>query len=277
MRAEFENFGDRSMEAQQRLERFETAMRKMETADYSTALAEFEFLESLSEHPSDIALLRLYQTSCLTEMGKKREARNRIGAIEKNQLGSVVQIGYEYEYARIMRADGNLQIALDLTRDALKAVQDDKTLSRPTLAMNLNTLLGILLAQTGTCDEAIEVLQRVPIEDPGWAEARVCLGDCRYKKRLYREAISDYESVISCGTGVHPIFLHAAIRNTGFALYDLDDYAKAIDYLVLIKDKYEEYPALKNEVSEILTSAYSKLEQSGIAQEHLSRGSRLLQ
>jgi tetratricopeptide (TPR) repeat protein len=103
------------------------------------------------------------------------------------------------------------------------------------------------------------------------------LGDCRYKKRLYREAISDYESVISRGKDVHPIFFHAAIRNTGFAFYDLQEYAKAIDYLMLIKDKYEEHPGLKNEVGEILASAYSKLEQNENTEEHPSRGSRLIQ
>jgi tetratricopeptide (TPR) repeat protein len=72
----------------------------------------------------------------------------------------------------------------------------------------------------------------------GWAEAKLRLGDCKYKRRLYREAIINYESVIACGKEVHPIFHNAAIRNTGFAFYDLHEYAKAIEYLILIKDKY---------------------------------------
>ncbi|NYF49814.1 tetratricopeptide repeat protein [Tunturiibacter gelidoferens] len=265
------------METQGLLERFEAAVRKMESGDYSAALAEFELLESLSEHPSDIALLRLFQTSCLTDMGEKSEARNRIGTIQKNQLGSVDQIGYEYEYARIMRADEYLQVALDLSRNALKSIEDDKDSRNSTVAMNLSTLSGILLAETGKCDEAIPVLEKVPVEDPGWAEATLKLGDCKYKKRLYGEAIKNYGDVISRGKEVHPIFLDAAIRNTGSAFYDLGEYAKAIDCLELIKDKYEDYPSLKSEVLEILSSAYSKLEQGGNVQMHPSTGSRLVQ
>jgi tetratricopeptide (TPR) repeat protein len=249
----------------------------MEAADYSAALAEFELLESLSEHPSDIAQLRLYQTSCLTNIGEKREARNRIGTIEKNQLGFVVQIGYEYEYARIMRADGYLQVALDLAQNAVKSIREDKDWNQPILATNLNTLLGILLAETGQCDEAIAILEQVPVEDLGWAEARVHLGDCKYKKGLYREAIGDYESVISRRKEIHPIYFHAAIRNTGVAFYVLHEYAKAVDCLNLVKDKYEDYPSMKNEVLEILSSAYLKLEQDGSVRKHSSTGPLILQ
>jgi tetratricopeptide (TPR) repeat protein len=249
------------MEAPQLLERFEAAVQKMEAADYSAALADFELLESLSDHPSDIAYLRLLQTSCLTDMSKKSEARDRIGTIDKNQLEVAPQIGYEYEYARIMRAEGSLQVALALARNALKSIQDDKDLNKSNLAISLNTLLGILLSETGHWDEAIIVLKQVPTEDLGWAEAMLHLGDCRFTKGLYHEAISDYESVISRREGVHPIFFHAALRNTGCAFYYLGEYAKAVEYLSMVKDKYEDYPALKSELLGTLASAHSKLEE----------------
>jgi tetratricopeptide (TPR) repeat protein len=265
------------MEGQQLLERFEAALQKMGVEDYSTALAEFEFLESLSEHPSDIAQLRLAQTSCLISLGNKSEARTRIGTIEKNQLGSINKVDYEYEYARIMRADGNLKAALDLTQNALKSIEGEIDSNKSFITQNLSTLFGVLLAETGQCDEAIPVLEKVPVEDPGWAEATLKLGDCKYKKQLYGEAIKNYEEVISRGKEVHPIWLHAAIRNTGFAFYDLHEYAKAIDFLNLIKDKYEDYPALKNDVLEILASASLKLERNGNLQIHPQNGSRLLQ
>jgi tetratricopeptide (TPR) repeat protein len=269
--------GDESMEAHELIERFEAALRKIEDADYSAALAEFEILESLSEHPSDIAQLRLYQASCLTDMGENSAARKRIWTVDKNQLEFIVQIGYEYEYARITRADGNLQAALDLSRNALKLIEDDAGSRSSILAMNLSTLSGILLAETGKCDEAILLLKRVPLEDLGWAEATLKLGDCNYKKRLYGEAIKNYEDVISRGKAVHPIWLNAAIRNTGLAFYDLHEYAKAVDCLTLVKDRYEDYPALKNEVLEILASAHTKLKESQNLERHVSSCSRLLQ
>jgi tetratricopeptide (TPR) repeat protein len=164
------------MEAPQLLERFEAAVQKMEAADYSAALADFELLESLSDHPSDIAYLRLLQTSCLTDMSKKSEARDRIGTIDKNQLEVAPQIGYEYEYARIMRAEGSLQVALALARNALKSIQDDKDLNKSIFAINVSTLLGILFAETGQCEEAIAILEQVPIRRSGMGRSEIASG-----------------------------------------------------------------------------------------------------
>lgn len=264
------------MGAEELIKQLDRAFDKRRACDYSGALAEFESLETQSEHPADIAVLRLQQTTCLTDMGKPAEAVERIRTVDKNRLEPITQIDYEYEYARIMRAGKRPQIALEIARAALKAIQQDKENCKSIIATNLNTLVGILLAETERCDEAIVVLQNVPVDDLGWAEAQIKLGDCKYKKRLYREAISHYQSVVSRGTEVHPIFFDAALRNIGCGYYDLHEYSKAMEYLSLIEDKYEDHPALKSEVLELLSSAKSKLEQGKQSEAMITKKSKVV-
>jgi hypothetical protein len=74
------------MEVQERIRLLDAVFDKAKAADYPTALEEFEFLETQSEHPQDIAPLRLFQASCLTDMGKAAEALDRIRSVDQRQL-----------------------------------------------------------------------------------------------------------------------------------------------------------------------------------------------
>ena len=103
------------------------------------------------------------------------------------------------------------------------------------------------------------MLEAVPIEDQGWAEARLLLGDCSYKSRRYRKAIDYYLSLMSADNQVESVILNDALRNIGCAYYRLGDYAKAAEYLSKIKDAYDDHPILKAELFGFLASAYSHL------------------
>jgi tetratricopeptide (TPR) repeat protein len=268
------------MEVEKRVRLLDAAFDKAKAADYATALEEFEFLESQSEHPQDIAPLRLFQASCLTDMRKAAEALDRIRSVDQNQLGFANLVVFEFEYARILRALGDREDALKRTRNALKAIDtvDDK---KPTevVARNLHTLWGVLLAELGRCDEAIPVLEQVPVEDEGWADASLHLGDCKYKKRQYRDAIKNYQDVVSCKKGNGPFLSQAALRNIGYAFYDLEEYAKAVEYLTKVEGQYDAYPDMKKELFSILASSYLHLGKPSEAQKYRypSSGSQLLQ
>jgi tetratricopeptide (TPR) repeat protein len=123
----------------------------------------------------------------------------------------------------------------------------------------LHTLRGILLAESGQCDEAIPLLESVPRNDLGWAEATIALGDCKIGKRLYREAISDYLRVTSEPTAVHPFYREAALRNIGCAYYYLGEYPQAIEYLKKVEGSYDDRPDLKADLFSLLASAYTRL------------------
>jgi tetratricopeptide (TPR) repeat protein len=269
------------MEAEERARLFQAAFDKTRAADYSAALKEFEFLETQSEHPRDIALIRLFQVSCLTDMGKPVEASERIRSVDERQLGVVDQVNYAYEYARIKRAIGEKQSALVQTQDALQAIAliDDQYPTKHIVTLNLLTLLGVLLSECGQCDFAIPILEKITIDDPSWAEARLHLGDCYYKKKHYREAIREYETVISREREIHPIFFWGALRNAGYAFYDLEEYAKAVEYLTKVVDKYDAYPDTKRELFDILASAYLHVGTPSDAQKYRypSSGSQLVQ
>jgi tetratricopeptide (TPR) repeat protein len=253
------------MQAQELIKRFDFALEKSRAGDHISALQEFESLERLSTHPQDIAALRFFQATCLTDLGKAEEALTRISSVDKNKLAFANQVDYEYEYARIERALGHTRQAFDRVKTALKMIaqaadlQDVNIVSR-----NLHTMCGILLAESGKCDEAAPLLEAVPAEDEGWAEARLLLGDCSYKNRRYREAIDYYLSLMASANETPSIIGNDAVRNIGCAYHQLGDYAKAVEYLSKIKDAYNEYPNLKADLYGFLASAYSHL---GMTQE----------
>jgi tetratricopeptide (TPR) repeat protein len=147
------------------------------------------------------------------------------------------------------------------------------------VSQGLHTLRGILLAEAGRCEDAMPVLESVSIDDLGWAEARIHLGDCKYKKNRYREAIECYLSITSTATTVHPFYREAVLRNIGFAYYDLRQYAKAVEYLTQVELAYDESPGMKAELFRILASAYSQLgmPQEAAKYDGFSRGSKSVQ
>jgi tetratricopeptide (TPR) repeat protein len=258
------------MQAQELIKQLDEAFVKRAAGDYSGALQEFESLERRSWHPQDIAALRFFRATCLTDLGRAEDALKRISEVDKNQLIFSKQIDYEYERARIERALGHTREALDLVRIALKMVDaaSDKA-EVSVVSRGLETLRGILLAESGRCEEALPVLEAVPTDDDGWAEARIRLGDCKIRKKLYREALEHYLSVTSSSKELDPIHRKTALRNVGCAYYYMGNYRKAIEYLTKVEHGYDGHPDLKAELCGVLASAYSRL---GMTQEAAKYG-----
>ena len=138
---------------------------------------------------------------------------------------------------------------------------------------------GILLAESDRCDEAIPILEAVPMDDEGWVEAKLRLGDCQIKKRQFREAVESYSVVISGEQKADPIDRKTAIRNIGCAYFYLGEYAKAIEYLTKVQHGYEENPNLKADLFGFLASAYSHLGMTEEAAQYsgFSRGTNSVQ
>lgn len=253
------------MRTQELIKQLDAAFDMRKAGNYAGALSQFESLERRSAHPEDIAALRFFQAACLTDMGRPEDALDRISRVDKSRLIFSKQIDYEYERARIERALGHTREAIDLVGNALRMVDGANDKNEVSVVLGgLYALRGILLAESGECDEAIPLLGEVPMEDEGWAEARLLLGDCSYKNRRYREAIDCYLSLTSSDIKVAPVIRNDALRNIGCAYHQLGDYARAAEYLSKIKDAYDEYPTLKANLFGFLASAYSHL---GMAQE----------
>lgn len=242
------------------IKNIEAAFDRRSAGDFFGALNEFELLERLSDHPQDIATLRFFQATCLTDMGQPDEALGQILRVDKGKLPPAIMVDYEYERARIERAQGHLVEALDHAKMALKLVSAMETPHEVSaVSSNLLTLYGILLSETGRLDEAIPILTAVPRADDGWAEARVHLGDCKYKKRLYKEAIDCYLSLTSDVKQIHQFYREAALRNIGYAHYDLGEYQSAIEYLNKVEHAYDDNPSMKAELFDILSASYLRL------------------
>lgn len=149
------------MQAQELTKQLDEAFAKRAVSDYSGALQGFESLERRSWHPRDITALRFFQATCLTDLGRAEDALKRISDLDKSQLIFSMQIDYEYERARIERALGHTQEALDLVAMALKMADgatDKVEVSH--VRGGLQTLRGILLAESGDCQEAIPYLKQ---------------------------------------------------------------------------------------------------------------------
>jgi tetratricopeptide (TPR) repeat protein len=242
------------------VKRLDSALNKRRSGYYSEALDEFERLEYETESREDIAMLRLFQVTCLTDMGDISEALKRISRIEKTNLGFANQVDFEFEFSRIERAAGEPDKALNRITNALKTIDDCQDKSEiKIVARNIKTLQGILLAEIGRCEEAMPIVKGVPVQDEGWAKAKMRLGDCNYKIREFQRAIDCYSAVVSSDKKVDPVIRHDAIRNIGYAFYDSGDYAKAVEYLSKVRDAYDAYPNLKTELLNILASAHSRL------------------
>lgn len=254
------------MQTSELIKQLDAALEMRKRRDYAGALGQFEYLERQSEHPQDIAGLRLFQVTCLTDMGRLEDALKQLSRVDKDSLIFSGQIDYEYERARIERALGHPREALDLVVKTLRIIgMTNGENDVRGIASGLHTLHGLLLAESGRCDEAMPMLESVPAEDEGWAEARIHLGDCKIRKRLYREAIECYESVASNSNKTDPIHRTTAIRNIGCAFYYMGEYAKAVEYLTRVEHGYDGAPDLKAELFGILASAYSRLGMTGEA------------
>ena len=138
---------------------------------------------------------------------------------------------------------------------------------------------GVLLAESGNCHEAISVLETVPKQDEGWAEARLHLGDCMYQEKIYKDAIECYSDLLSGAENIHPIYRDAALRNIGFAYHDLGEYEAAVEYLKQVEHAYDDAPDMKAEVFGILASSYLHLGKTQEASQYsaISRGSSSVQ
>ena len=202
---------------------------------------------------------------CLTDLGRLDKASKTIKLVDEKRLEVVDRIDYESEYARIDRAQGMTDEALERVERALKLSETVEDKDRVEHAVrSLQALRGVLLAESGKCDEAVPMLEDIPAQDPWWTEARIRLGDCKIKKRLYREAIEAYRSIASGDREVDPSHRKTAQRNIGCAYYYMGEYTKALEYLKSVERSYDDSPALKAELYNLLASTYSRL---GMTQE----------
>jgi len=249
-----------AMQSNELVSRLDAALEMRRAGDFPSALKEFEALERISEHPQDIAALRFFQVTCLTDMGKSEEALKRIQQVDESRLTSSNRVDCQFERARIERALGRSGEAIAQIRKALDgASRIDDPQEIAVVHSNLQTLHGILLAESGRYEEAIPILKDVPPEDEGWAEAQIHLGDCKYKMKLYREAIGCYVSVIAASKTAHPIYVDTAKRNIGCAHYELGEYTMAVEYLSKVVGAYDDEPEMKAQLFGLLASSYSRL------------------
>jgi tetratricopeptide (TPR) repeat protein len=270
----------KQMQTGELMKQFEAACEMRKRGNSSSALSEFESLERQSTHPQDIATLRLFQTMCLTDLERVDEATERISQVDKNKLGVIDQSDYESEYAYIKRAKGMTNEALDHVCKAIdiaNSVEDQRQVE--TAIVGMLALKGILLSEAGRCDEAIFILQRVPSQNSWWGEAMIHLGDCKIRKRLHKEAIEIYLSIILSSREIDPIHRKTAIRNIGCAYYYMKEYAKALEYLTRVEHSYDEDPSLKAELFGMIASTYSSLGMPQMAAMYsvFSRGSDSIQ
>ena len=262
------------------IRQLDSAFDKRRTGDCVGALSIFESLERQSSHPKDIAGLRLFQVMCLTDLGRVDKAYEQIRRVDEKRLEVVDRIDYESEYANIKRAQGMTSAALERIERALKLSETVEDKSRVEDARrSLHALRAVLLAESGKCDEAVPLLEEIPAENPWWTEARICLGDCKIRKKSYREAIEVYRSVVSSDMEVDPIHRQTALRNIGCAYYYNGEYTKGLEYLKRVEHGYDENPALKAELYNMLASTYSHLGMTEEADRYagFSRGSDLIQ
>jgi tetratricopeptide (TPR) repeat protein len=248
------------MQTRELIKQFDAAFEMRKAGDYAGALRAFQNLEESSRHPRDVAALRLFQTMCLTDLGRIDEADQKIRLVDEKMLDAVDRVDYESEYARIKRAEGMTNLALERIDRALQVSESVEDKCRVEVATgSLQALRGVLLAESGRCDEAVPILEEIPAENPWWTEARIYLGDCKIKKRRYQEAIETYSSIASGSGQPDPIHRKTALRNIGCAYYYMGEYAKAIEYLTKVEHGYDGNPDLKADLFRFLASAYSHL------------------
>lgn len=268
------------MQTHELIKRLDAAFDKRRAGDSSTALDEFENLEKLSTHPQDIAAIQLFQVMCLTDLGRIEEADQKIRLVNEKRLDAVDRVDYESEYARIKRVEGMTDEALERVQRALhisETVEDKRRVEAA--RKSLQALRGVLLAESGRCNEAVPILEDVSPDGAWWADARLLLGDCSYKDRRYRQAIDYYLSLTSSANNVASVIRNDAFRNIGCAYHQLGDYAKAAEYLSKVKDAYDEHPEIKAKLFGFLASAYSHLGMTQEAAKYsgFSRGSNSVQ
>lgn len=257
----------------------EEAFGLRESGNYGEALHKFERLEACSIHPRDIAILRFFQATCLTDLSRPTDALSRLSTVDKSRLTHERQVDFVYEQARIERALGNLTAALDLITLGFDMLKSISTLNDMTMvSQGLQTLQAILLAESGKAEEAIPKLLVVPQEDDGWAEAMIKLGDCLILKREYKQAVDCYSKVLFTHVRVYRGFRDAAIRNIGCAYYYMRDYTTAIKYFQQVEDKYDDDISLKVELFALMKSCYIHLGLADEAQKYATYylGSQLI-
>jgi tetratricopeptide (TPR) repeat protein len=217
---------------------------------------------------------------CLTDLERIDEAIERIKRVDRNKLDSVDLSDYESEYAYIKRAKGMTNEALDHVNKVIEianSVEDQRRVE--TAIVGTRALKGVLLSEAGKCDEAIPILQEVPSQNSWWCEAMIHLGDCKIRKRLHKEAIEIYSSIISSSGEIDPIHRKTAIRNIGCAYYYMGEYTTALEYLTRVEHSYDGNPNLRAELFEIIASTYSRLgmPQKAAMYSVFSRGSDSVQ
>jgi tetratricopeptide (TPR) repeat protein len=248
--------------ASELIRRLDRAFEKRSAGNQSDALHEFEGLERLSTHSKDISALRLFQTYCLMDMARSDDALHRISQVNAEDLELPLRANYEYQFARILHAHARVKDAIshaERAREIFASLSDD--LVDKSIAACAETLMGLLLAESGRCVDARDILQKVTAHDPDWGYARLRLGDCHMNMRQFDEAVECFLTVVSSDLKIDPTVRTDAIRNAGCSYYWLGEYGKCVEYLLRVKDAYRAYPELEDTVITFLNTAESHLKK----------------
>jgi hypothetical protein len=126
------------------------ALKLRKSSDFSTALEILKGLELQTNNPEDIATLRLFQATCLTDMGFLAKSLRRLSEVDKERLSEANLIDLEFELSRVERAQGNIHAAFQrilLLEEKISKYGKPEEIE--IVARNSKTLHGILLAELG--------------------------------------------------------------------------------------------------------------------------------
>jgi tetratricopeptide (TPR) repeat protein len=219
------------------VQRLDEAFEKRAAGNYVEALEEFLSLEKLSTQSQDISALRLFQAYCLVDMGKIKEAYDRLNSVSADDLGDNLKAIYEYHLARALHALGRPTEALRHVEQSLsifKSVSDD--LMDHSVASDARTLLGLLLAECKRCEEALVLLKNITADDPAWAYVKLRIGDCLMEARQYRDAVECYISIVASDLEIDQAVRVDALRNLGISYFWMGDYDSSVKHLMRARD-----------------------------------------
>jgi tetratricopeptide (TPR) repeat protein len=233
--------------------RLRDADRLSEEGRNLEALDILQELERESSHPRDLATLRLKRAIVLTNMGDTPGAQELMSAIDSESLSEEYRLTYKFETGRIEAARGEIENAI---MNLTQALRDAETMKlKGDLASvrdTMITLLASLLCDSGQPARAIPLLARIARRGPGWERARRILGDCYFQLSDFKEAVKCYREVLDARDPISELERSMATRNLGFAFFYLRNFRQAAEYLKLAAGRFDAFPALKQEIDDLL-------------------------
>lgn len=224
------------------------------------ALDIYQQLERESSHPRDVAALRLKKATVLTNMGNATAAQELMLAIDLESLSEEYRLLYKFETGRIEAARGETRNAIMNLTQALRDAEnmelnEDLAFVRDAMI----SLLAGLLCDSGEPERAISWLTMVDRSASGWERVRRTLGDCYLRLSNYKEAVKCYREVIDARGPISELERRTATRNLGFAFFYLRNFRQAAKYLKLAAGKFDAFPAMKQEIEDLLRNCSQHL------------------